>query len=167
MIHEECSNRPARPSHFRPAPAPNHQRGRRTLRATHAQLYRFGTGQRLELCHRSPTDPQKLEISLTLLLSSTSIFLIDKFLPISRLCSSLANFHSPSLTGAGRALSNRDTKKLEFPLTRRKQRTGHFLIATFRAFSYPAARSASMRNLLASPCVLNLARGGCNLPCRP
>jgi len=211
VAQEECSTQLARPSLFRAAPShnPRDERGQSALAAAHAHfspapaslppclpvptpdrgtcsLLRPPAPLRhpgaLKACHQFLTDAKILEIYLTRLISSTSIFLIDKFSRYFKtfpICAALrANPPASSLQLAPRsgppasALSNRNSKILEFPLTHRKQSLGQFLIATFRALFCPAAReiglgSPSARNQLAPAYVLNPAFGGCNLPCRP
>lgn len=166
VVQEECSTRPARFRGFRSAAA-HSQRYLLALPAPHAPFSQFGTRQSLEAGHRSPTDEKKLEISLTSLISNTSIFLIDNFLPISRTNFRASSCRSPLATRHSSLLSNRNTQKLKIALSHRKQSLAHFLIATFRALFHPAAESSSVRNPLASPYVLNPVLGGCNLPCRP
>ena len=173
MLQEECSTRSARPLPLRAA-ATHSQRYLLALPTPRTLFSHFGTRRHLEAGHRSRARAKKLEIPLTHVISSISVFLIDKFLPILRTDFRASSFRSPlACPDAGRAtrhpalLSNRNTKKLEITLSHRKQRIGHFLIATFRALFCPTASSPSAGNPLASPYVLNPAFGGRNLPCRP
>ncbi|HKT48638.1 MAG TPA: hypothetical protein VJP87_14035 [Candidatus Acidoferrales bacterium] len=82
-----------------------------------------------------------LEISLTPAKSVTSQFLIDKNSPIFAFDAP----NGPFSTSPTPAISNRNTKKLESPVSHRKQSTGQFLIATFRALFSPGQAHFAFR----------------------
>jgi len=154
VVQEECSTQSARPSPFRVVPA--HSEAAESALAASAHFSHFGTGQCFETRLWPPIGAQELEISLTRVISSTSIFLIDKFLPIShpnfsvsrfrQICSSLVTCHSS-------LLSNRNTKKLKIALSHRKQSLGKFLIDNFDAFSNLFSAIPLPCNALACRCV--------------
>jgi hypothetical protein len=107
----------------------------------------------LKARHRPLVSVKKSEIALTRLISCTSIFLIDKFLPISQFSSSLAA-HEPPI------VSNRNTKRLEISLTRLISCTSIFLIDKFLRYfeTFPICAA-----LCANPPASNLQlarRGG-------
>ena len=89
----------------------------------------------------APARTKLLEKIVTPAKSTTSQFLIDKNLPILTLAAPATLLH-PSPPAA---ISNRNTKKLKSPVSHRKQSTGSFLIATFRAFSSPEHAHFALR----------------------